>query len=217
MESDCFVVLISKSAFNTEAKRDCGTHCDLSVEITDAKTQLKTWSEMWFSLLEKLHRLSIKILMEKVKWDKYLSRDPILGNLMSIKTFQSTPFWCPFFPKNFTVNNAETIKYLPKRGPFLAVYNAWLDSLMRSENASFEYDEKLDMNRFRNTFFLSANKSKKTQVKVSNNELEIQRFGEINEQEQPWYFVDFPNCRFLKYGCPLESYHFIHIRFYTHY
>ena len=41
------------------------------------------------------------------------------------------------------------------KGPFYTLYAKWLDSLMASENAKFEQNKKLDMNRFQYTFFLS--------------------------------------------------------------
>ena len=68
----------------TEEKRTFGTHSDLSFEITDPKRQLKRWSEIWFTLLEKLHQLSIKNSPKKnSSWDKYQSQGLILENLIN--------------------------------------------------------------------------------------------------------------------------------------
>ena len=102
---------------NTQ-KRSFATHSDLSVEITDPKIQLKPWSEMWLTLLEILHQLSIKSLFRErnENWDKYQSQFIILmpENLICQWSFQVTPFCCKC-SGSLHSKNAKMNKYLPRR------------------------------------------------------------------------------------------------------
>ena len=82
-----------------EAKRISATHSDTSVEIMDPRRHLKPWSEIWLTLFEIPQQLSIKSLLKKSNWDKYLPQGLIPENLMSIIDSQVTPSCCPMFKK----------------------------------------------------------------------------------------------------------------------
>ena len=94
------ITCIRQFKANIEAKRNFATHYDSAVEITDPKRQLKAWSEMRLIILQTLHRLSIKSLIEKFK----LTQVPITGSHtqeldMSIMSFHVTPFCRPMFKR----------------------------------------------------------------------------------------------------------------------
>ena len=99
---------------HTELKRNFATHSDLSAEITDPERHLKPWSEMWLTLFEILHQLSMKTMFEKVK----LRQVPVTGSHtrqfdISITSFQFDPFSSPMLT-TFVQKKAKIRTYLPQ-------------------------------------------------------------------------------------------------------